>query len=119
MTVDRMFAAGCQYWEWQLAPIDADGNPIDPTGLPVAFAAVDAAAVPAGTWAGIVAQAAGSAAGSWQGPDTAGYDTARVLVSGVGGGGDIELATGDWRMLCQITSTPERPVEDTGILWLR
>lgn len=114
-----MWAAGCEYWQWSLAPTDDTGDPIDPTSLPVAFAAVDTALGPANTWAGIVVQAEDSGAGDWQGPDQAGYYTARILVSGPGGGGTLEVPVGTWRMMAQITSTPERPVEETGRLVLR
>lgn len=118
-TYSVMYAAGCGYWEWQIAPTDETGTPIDPHGLPIEFAAVSAELTPASTWSGIVAQAAASAEGGWQGPDAAGYYIGRVLVSGPGGGGDIALPVGMWRMMAQITSVPERPVEETGRIVMR
>ena len=118
MSVTRMLAAAANYWEYPNSPVDANGDPIDPSGLPVVFAAVDPGLAVADTWAGIVTQAADTATGSWEGPDDSGVYVARVLVSGPGGGGDLVLTVGDWRMVCQITSTPERPVDDTGTLRL-
>lgn len=119
MTISLMYAAGCEYWEWQVSPTDETGQPVDPTPMPVEFAAVSAELVPAATWPAVLAQSAGHASGSWQGPDQIGRWTARVLLSGTGGGGDIALPPGTYRLLVQVTASPERPVEDTGTLILR
>lgn len=116
MTTVRRFAAGAEFWEWPVRLVDDQGAPVDPSGMPVEFAAVSTDVVPAATWAGIVSQSGGHAAGTWQGPDQWGTWTARVLVSGSGGGGAIAVGLGTWRLLVQVTASPERPVEDTGVL---
>jgi hypothetical protein len=41
---------------------------------------------------------------------------ARLLVSGTGAGGTVELAVGDWQCWVRITDTPERPVRRPGIV---
>jgi len=42
--------------------------------------------------------------------------TIRLLVSGTGNGGDIELAAGDFQAWIRITDTPERPVRRPGVV---
>lgn len=117
MTTSFMYAAGAQYWEWTLAPVDEDGVPIDPQATPVEFAALDPRVTVPPVWSDVVTAAEASATGGWQGPDPSGeLWTARVLVSGPGGGGALELDPGTYRIVAQITSVPERPVENTGTL---
>lgn len=119
MATELWWLATCEYWTWRVRPVDADGTAIDPTGMAVEFAAVALDTPPGASWAAILAQAEGSATGSWAGPDDGGYYTARVLLSGTGGGGDIEVPAGTWSMLARITATPELPVETTGVVVMR
>lgn len=119
MTTATMFAAGAQFFEWEIAPTDETGNPIDPHTFPVSFAAIPTGTAAASTWAGIVAQAVASGIGAWQGPTLAGRWIARILISGPGGGGTLVLAPGTYEMFVQATATPERPVENAGTLIMR
>ncbi len=41
---------------------------------------------------------------------------ARLLISGPGAGGTVELAAGDWQCWLRITGNPERPVRRPGVV---
>lgn len=79
----------------------------DPTGDTVEFAAVAPGTEPS-SWT----------AGAWETDTSTDPDTyhARILVSGVGGGGDLTLADGTWDLWIRITDSPERPSRRVGTL---
>lgn len=95
--------------EYVMVPVSAveSGVAQDPTGDTVEFAAV-APGVEPSAWT----------AGSWETDATTDPDTyaARILVSGTGGGGTIELADGTYDLWVRITDSPERPTERVGTL---
>lgn len=83
------------------------GASVDPTGDAVEFAATVPGVEPS-AWL----------AGSWETDTTTDPDTysARILVSGTGGGGTLVLADGTYDLWVRITDSPERPARRAGTL---
>lgn len=119
MTIRRI-AASEEFVVWSVRPTDETGQVVDPTALPVNFAAVPLSTdlTSAVSWPDIVAAATASAAGSWAGPDESGYWQARVVVSGPTGAGQVKLPKGTYAVYVQVVDSPEQPafVLDTLIV---
>lgn len=93
-----------------------DGSRVDPTSDAVKFAFIPEATniTSANTWAQLIAiSGVKSGTGEWETDSTvtpARY-YARILWSGTGGGGTVELAKATYLVRCQITDSPEAPVK--------
>lgn len=83
------------------------GADVDVSALPVSFAFTAIGAEPA-SWTG----------GAWETDATTDPDTyyARILVSGTGGGGGVELADGRYDVWVKVTDNPEVPARRVGRL---
>lgn len=110
MTIDQL-SASAQDVTWEVRPVDETGALVNPSPLVIEWTAVpvDTALTDVVTWADLVAVASGSDQGEWAGPDSDGYYTARVLVSGTGGTGQIRLTKGTYDMYLRIIDSPEQP----------
>lgn len=98
---------------------DVDGLPIDPTGLPVSLAFVpqDADRTAQVTWAELIALPdAESGTAAWETDSTVTPNRyfIRILASGVGVGGVVELPKDTYDVFAQFIDSPEEPVKRVG-----
>lgn len=89
--------------EYVRVPVSAteDGVDVDPTNDTVEFAAPAVGDEPT-VWV----------EGEWE--TSTDRIWARILVSGTGGGGTLEIADGTWDLWIRITDSPETPARKVG-----